>query len=39
LVAWVPLDLVDATTGEVRLGCTLTEFEKLDRAEATEFVP
>jgi len=35
----VPLDLVDATTGEVRLRCTLAEFEKLDHADATEFVP
>ena len=35
----VPLDLVDATTGEIRLGCTLAEFEKLDPAEATRFLP
>jgi sporulation protein YlmC with PRC-barrel domain len=35
----VPVDLVDATTGEIRLGCTLAEFEKLDPAEATRFLP
>ena len=35
----VPLDLVDATTGEVRLGCTVAEFDKLDHAEETRFVP
>jgi len=35
----VPLDLVDATTGEIRLGCTLAEFEKLDPAEETRFLP
>jgi sporulation protein YlmC with PRC-barrel domain len=35
----VPLDLVDATAGEIRLHCTLAEFEKLDSAEETEFVP
>ena len=35
----VPLDLVDATTGEVRLGCSLAEFEELDPAEETRFLP
>jgi sporulation protein YlmC with PRC-barrel domain len=35
----VPLDLVDATTGEVRLGCTQAEFDKLESAEETEFLP
>ena len=35
----VPLDLVDATGGEVRLRCTLAEFEHLDAAEETQFVP
>ena len=35
----VPLDLVDATTGEIRLRCTMAEFEKLDSAEETQFVP
>ncbi len=35
----VPLDLVDATTGEIRLRCTLADFEKLDPAEETRFLP
>ena len=35
----VPLDLVEATTGEIRLRCTLAEFEKLDPAEETQFLP
>jgi sporulation protein YlmC with PRC-barrel domain len=35
----VPLDLVDTTTGEIRLGCTLAEFDKLDPAEETHFLP
>lgn len=35
----VPLDLVDATTDEIRLRCTLAEFEKLDPAEETQFLP
>ncbi len=35
----VPLDLVDATAGEIRLRCTLAEFEELDPAEETEFLP
>jgi len=35
----VPLDLVDDTTGEVRLRCTIAEFEALDPAEETQFVP
>ena len=35
----VPLSLVDATAGEVRLRCTLAEFEKLGSAEETEFLP
>jgi sporulation protein YlmC with PRC-barrel domain len=35
----VPLDLVDATRSEIRLNCTMAEFEKLDSAEETEFVP
>jgi sporulation protein YlmC with PRC-barrel domain len=34
----VPLDLVDAVPGEVRLGCTVAEFEKLDSAEETRFL-
>ncbi len=35
----VPLDLVEATTGEVRLRCTMAEFETLDYAEETQFLP
>jgi len=35
----VPLDLVDAADGEIRLHCTLAEFENLDAAEETQFVP
>lgn len=35
----VPLDLVDATDGEIRLRCTMAEFERLDAAEETQFVP
>ena len=39
LARLVPLDLVDATTGEIRLRCTLADFEKLDPAEETQFLP
>jgi len=35
----VPLDLVDATPDEVRLRCTVAEFEKLALAEKTLFLP
>jgi len=35
----VLLDLVDATAGEIRLRCTMAEFEKLDTAEETQFMP
>jgi hypothetical protein len=35
----VPLGLVDAADGEIRLRCTLAEFEHLDAAEETQFVP
>ena len=35
----VPLDLVDATTGEIRLRCTTADFEKLDPAEENDFRP
>ena len=35
----VPLDLIDATEGEIRLSCSLAEFENLDPAEETQFVP
>jgi sporulation protein YlmC with PRC-barrel domain len=35
----VPLALADATAGEIRLRCTLADFEKLDPAEETQFLP
>jgi sporulation protein YlmC with PRC-barrel domain len=35
----VPLDLVEAGEGEVRLRCTLAEFEKLPSAEEMDFLP
>jgi hypothetical protein len=35
----VPLDLVDAMTGKVRLRCTMAEFSKLSHAEETEVLP
>jgi len=35
----VPVGLADATAGEVRLRCTIAEFEALDPAEDTQFVP
>jgi len=35
----VPLDLIDATGGQIRLHCTLAEFGKLDPAEKTRFIP
>jgi len=40
LARLVPLDMVDATTGEIRLRCTEAEFMNLDPAEETlaEFV-
>jgi sporulation protein YlmC with PRC-barrel domain len=34
----VPLGLVDEAAGEIRLRCTLAEFEALDAAEETEFI-
>ena len=34
----VPVDLVDATTGQIRLRCTLAEFEWLRPAQETESV-
>jgi len=39
LARLVPLDLVDQAAGEVRLRCTIAEFERLDSAEETQFVP
>jgi sporulation protein YlmC with PRC-barrel domain len=35
----VPLGLADATAGAVRLRCTRADFEKLDPAEETQFLP
>jgi sporulation protein YlmC with PRC-barrel domain len=35
----VPLDLVETGTDNVRLRCTKAEFEKLERAEETRFLP
>jgi sporulation protein YlmC with PRC-barrel domain len=35
----VPIDLVDAKTGQIRLGCTLAEFQTLPPAEETESLP
>jgi sporulation protein YlmC with PRC-barrel domain len=35
----VPLDLVDATTGEIRLRCTVAEFDELEAAEETHYLP
>jgi sporulation protein YlmC with PRC-barrel domain len=35
----VPVDLVDATTGQLRLRCTLAEFQELQPAQETEVVP
>jgi sporulation protein YlmC with PRC-barrel domain len=36
----VPLDLVDEVSpGEIRLHCTTAEFERLDHAEETQFLP
>jgi hypothetical protein len=35
----VPLDLVDAADGAVRLRCSAAEFDKLDLAEETDFLP
>ena len=35
----VPVDLVDATTGQIRIRCTLAEFQALRPAQETEVVP
>src|ERR1700733_9965175 len=35
----VPLGLVDATSGQGRLRCTQAEFENLEPAEETQFIP
>jgi sporulation protein YlmC with PRC-barrel domain len=39
LARLVPLDLVDDSTGEIRLRCTTEQFEELEPAEETQFVP
>jgi sporulation protein YlmC with PRC-barrel domain len=39
LARLVPLDLVDANPDEIRLRCSLEEFEHLDPAEETQFIP
>jgi hypothetical protein len=39
LARLVPLDLVDAAAGQIRLRCTIAEFERLGSAEETQFVP
>src|ERR1700733_7937752 len=39
LARLVPLSLVDTSTGEIQLHCTIAEFEKLDSAEETQFLP
>ena len=35
----VPIDLVDSTSENIRLRCTTSEFETLEDAEETQFVP
>jgi len=35
----VPVDLVDASAGQLRLGCSLAEFQALPPAQETEVVP
>jgi hypothetical protein len=35
----VPLGLVDTSSGQISLRCSLAEFEQLDSAEETEFIP
>jgi len=39
LARLVPLDLVDATAGRIRLRCSLEEFDRLDLAEESQFIP
>ena len=39
LVPLALVDRVDATTGEIRLSCTLADFDQLDPAEETQFLP
>src|SRR5262249_41711795 len=35
----VPVELVDATAGEISVRCTLAEFDRLDHAAGRELVP
>jgi sporulation protein YlmC with PRC-barrel domain len=35
----VPIDLAESTSAEIRLRCTLAEFEALEAAEETRFLP
>jgi len=35
----VPIELVDSTANEIRLRCTMSEFEALEDAEETHFLP
>jgi len=35
----VPVDLIDGTADGIKLSCTLAEFEQLDPAEETQFLP
>jgi hypothetical protein len=35
----VPVDLAEAAPGEVRLRCTIADFDRLDAAQETEFMP
>jgi sporulation protein YlmC with PRC-barrel domain len=35
----VPLNLIDSTSDGIQLHCTLAEFDKLDHAEETQFLP
>jgi sporulation protein YlmC with PRC-barrel domain len=35
----VPLDLVDAADGQIRLRCSQAEFDRLKAAEETQFIP
>ena len=39
LARLVPLDLVEVSDGEIRLRCTLAQFDQLDPAEETQFLP
>lgn len=39
LARLVPLDLVESSNDEVTLGCSVDEFDKLDIAEETDFLP